>query len=190
MPTARSLAAPAAAVLLLATPAAARDVAGVQLPEAQALNGRVLRLNGAGLRRKLVFDVYVGALYLETPSADPDAILAADAPWLVSMHFLRDVDHEKILDAFRQAFDANSPGSLEALREDLMRFHDEVLSDVTLHRGDELRVAYDPEGGTVLTGPSGATSCVQGKPFADALLRSWLGPHPSDRRLKEAMLGR
>ena len=189
MPTARSLTG-AAAALLFAMPVAARDVAGVRVPEAASLNDHVLRLNGAGLRRKFVFDVYVGALYLETASADPDAILDADAPWMVSMHFLRDVDHEKILDAFREAFEANSPGSLDALHDSLMRFHDEVLTDLTLHRGDVLRVAYDPGIGAVLTVPSGATSCVRGKRFADALLRSWLGPHPADGRLKDSMLGR
>jgi hypothetical protein len=31
---------------------------------------------------------------------------------------------------------------------------------------------------------------VEGKEFADALFRTWLGPEPADSDLKQAMLGR
>jgi hypothetical protein len=41
-----------------------------------------------------------------------------------------------------------------------------------------------------LTVPGGATSRVEGKGFADAILRTWIGDHPSDGSLKQALLGK
>jgi hypothetical protein len=51
-----------------------------------------------------------------------------------------------------------------------------------------LVVRYEPGvGSTVgLEGEPGAT--VEGKPFADALFRNWLGPDPADDGLKKDML--
>ena len=152
------------------------------------LGDRVLRLNGAGVRHKLVFRVYVGALFLERPSADAAGILAADAPWLVRLWFLRDVDHERIIDSFREAFEHNSPGQLAQFRREVEQFHD-AIADVTLHRSEVLTVSYQPGAGTTLEAPSGARATVAGHAFGEAILRTWLGAHPSDAELKRRMLG-
>ena len=167
-------------------PPAARQVAGVTVPEAVALHGRPLTLNGAGLRRKLVFDVYVGALYLPSRCGDPAAILAADAPWQVTLTFRRDVGHHKLLEAFVAAFQQNSPGELERLRSDLERFH-AVLADVL--EGQVLVLHYLPGEGTTLTVPGGGVATVPGHAFGEAMLRTWLGAHPADEGLKAALLG-
>ena len=50
---------------LAAVPASsAREVAGVTLPDTVSVEGKTLKLNGAGLRTKVVFKVYVAGLYL------------------------------------------------------------------------------------------------------------------------------
>jgi hypothetical protein len=176
-----------ALALLAAFPAVALPVAGRDVPDGAHVGGRTLRLNGAGVRVKLFFHVYLCALYLEEPSSDPAAILAANGAWKVSMHFLRDVDHHRILEAFTEAFEHNSPGQLPALAADLERFH-AILPD--LRRDDDLEVSYQPGLGTTLVAPGGARVTVPGKPFADALLRTWIGEHPSDHALRERLLGR
>ena len=177
-------------VLLAASPALSREVGGVQLPEKVSRDGRTLRLNGAGVRSKFFFEVYVGALYLESGSSDPARILSIDQAWELTLVFKRDVDHEQVLDAFREAFDANSPpGELAALRAGLVKFHDEVMSSLTVHAGQTLSFSYRPGRGTTLTVPGGSTSLVEGKGFADAVLRTWIGEHPSDSSLKQALLG-
>jgi hypothetical protein len=179
------------AVLLTAFPAAAREVAGLELPETATVADRELRLNGAGVRSKFFVRVYVGALYLESSSNDPSRILSADSPWKITLHFMRDVDHEQILDSFREAFEANSPPhELARLQTGLLKFHDEVMSSLTVRSGQQIAIAYAPGQGSTLTVPGGATSRVEGKRFADALLRTWIGDHPSDDALKDALLGK
>jgi hypothetical protein len=179
------------AVLLTALPAGAREVAGLEVPETATVAGRQLRLNGAGVRSKFFVRVYVGALYLESSSNDPSRILSADAPWKISLHFMRDVDHEQVLDSFREAFEANSPSDeIPGLFSGLLKFHDEVMSTLTVRSGQQIVIAYVPGQGSTLTVPGGATSRVEGKRFADALLRTWIGDHPSDDALKDALLGK
>jgi hypothetical protein len=179
------------AVLLTAFPAGAREVAGLDVPETATVAGRQVRLNGAGVRSKFFVRVYVGALYLESSSSDPAIILSADAPWKITLHFIRDVDHEQVLDSFREAFEANSPPhELPGLQAGLVKLHDEVMSELTVRSGQQLAIAYVPGLGSTLTVPGGATSRVEGKRFGDALLRTWIGDHPSDGPLKEALLGK
>jgi hypothetical protein len=175
----------AALLLCLAAPAAATKVAGVELPDTAEVGGKTLLLNGAGVRSRFIVKVYVGALYLEQKSGDAAAILAADAPWKVSMRFLRDVEKEKIVGAFKEGFENNSKGDLPALLPGLAALG--ALHD--LKSGDELAVTYVPGTGATVAGPGGVSVHVEGRVFAAALLRNWLGARPADGDLKKGMLG-
>lgn len=174
--------------LLATSPAQAKEVAGVKVPDALSVNGAALKLNGAGLRRATFFkvNVYVGALYLAAPSRDPDAIVEADEPKSVRMRFLRNVGKDKIAEAFREGFEKNSGAEARALEPPLGRVAAALPAE--LIEGSELDVTYVPGKGTTVSWASGEVT-IEGKPFADAMFRTWLGPHPADGDLKKAMLG-
>jgi long-chain acyl-CoA synthetase len=176
----------AALVLSLSSTALAREVAGVAVPETAALGPLTLKLNGAGLRSKMFVKVYVGALYLDKKAGDVDAILKADAPWLVTMTFKREVSKEKIVGAFKEGFENNSAKDLGALLPSLQVVA-AGLSD--FKEGDVFTISYAPGVGATLTPPRGAPVAVPGKTFGDALLRNWLGARPADGDLKAGMLG-
>jgi len=180
---------PVLAALLFAPLAAeAVEVAGVQVAETATLGGKTLTLNGAGLRKKVVFKVYVGALYVEQKSGDADAIVAADAPKLVRMSFLREVEKEKIMEAFREGFDKNSAAFAAEGKGKLAAF--EKVLPAALKAGDVMTISYEPGKGATLQVGSGASATVEGKPFADALFRNYLGKEPADADLKAGMLGK
>jgi hypothetical protein len=185
MPKAAAL----AAVLAFAAaplPSLARSVAGVKVPDTVAVAGQELRLNGAGVRSKFVFKVYVGALYLPAPSKDPKAIVEADAPKEVRMFFLRDVSRKQIQEAFEEGFEANSRADAADLQKQLP----EVMKAIgNVKEGQEIVVTYAPGAGTTVTGPGG-TATVAGKPLADGLFRNWLGPKPASEDLRDGMLGK
>jgi len=82
----------------------------VNMPETLSVGEKMLKLNGLGLRKKVVFKVYVGGLYLETPSNDAAAILASDQAKAVRMTFLRDVSKSQLRDAFVEGFEAKREG--------------------------------------------------------------------------------
>jgi len=174
-------------VLALSAPASAKEVAGVALPDTATLDGKALQLNGAGLRSKFFVKVYVGALYLEQKASDGAGIIAADAPWLVTMTFKRGVEKEKILGAFKEGFERNSAADLAGLLPGLARVEAGVKD---FKEGDVFTISYQPGVGSTLTPPGGAPVVVEGKKFGDALLRNWLGDKPADADLKKGMLGK
>ena len=71
----RALAA-ASICFALAQPALAVDVGGVKLDDTVQLANQALKLNGAGVRYKLIFKVYTIALYLPEKKTQLTDILA------------------------------------------------------------------------------------------------------------------
>jgi hypothetical protein len=186
----KSLLLAAALALCLAAPAPARaaKAAGVEFPDRVEAGGQTLRLNGVGLRKKLFIKVYAGGLYLQEPSRDAAAVVASDAPKRVRMVFLRDVTKKQVMDAYREGFEKNSGGpGLKDLLAKLDRIAPAIPAE--LKEGAELVVTYVPGEGTTVASPAGKAT-VDGKEFADALFKNWLGASPADESLKEGLLGR
>src|SRR5512137_208364 len=107
----RNLVSASSAMLLaaaIALPAAARELSGVTMPDTVTVGEKTLKLNGMGLRKKSFFKVYVGGLYLEAPSKDAAAILAADSARSLRMQYLRNVDRKSITEAFSEGFEKNA----------------------------------------------------------------------------------
>jgi chalcone isomerase-like protein len=172
--------------LVAALAAGAKEVKGVKLEDTTTVGDKTLKLNGAGVRKVFVFDVYVGALYVEEASQDPAAILGKDGVRQVQMTMLRDLEKEKIAEAIRTGFEKNSKDRMAALKDRMEKFIAQMPEKVS--KGQVLRLTYVPGKGTTVTG-QGEKALVEGKDFADALFSVWLGQHPVDDSLKKGMLG-
>jgi hypothetical protein len=83
----------------------AAELGGVTLADTLKAGDKTLKLNGLGLRKKSVFKVYVGGLYLESPSKDAAAILASDQAKAIQLNFLRDLTKAQLVEAFQEGFD-------------------------------------------------------------------------------------
>lgn len=70
--------------------ASAVTIADVNITEAvsHSEQSTKLILNGAGIRSKFIFDIYIGSLYLETKQNTPDNVYKAPGEKRISMHFL------------------------------------------------------------------------------------------------------
>jgi Chalcone isomerase-like len=179
----------AIAVLALGLSAATRgvEIAGVNVPDTETVEGKTLKLNGAGLRKKyVVAKVYVLGLYLETPSRDAAAILSSDQVRDLRMSVLRDVSGAKISEAITGGFERHSGGRLASLKARLARLA-ALIPD--LAKGDEVLLTYLPGKGTVVRAKGAERGVIEGKDFSDALLAVWLGPDPVQEDLKRALLG-
>jgi len=161
-------------------------LAGVTLPDTTQVTGRTLVLNGMGLRTKFMAKVYVGGLYLEQKSADADAILGADAPRRIVMHFLRDIDREAMVDAFEESFSANSSNAA-SMRAD---FDKMLAAFQPITSGDEWAFTYVPGKGTTLTVKGADKLTIPGQPFGRALFACFLGAKPPSGGLKTGLLGK
>ncbi len=167
----------------------ARTVEGVALPESIALEGRPLVLNGAGVRKKFFFDIYVAALYLPERSRSAPEILDAKAPWRMVMHFLYEkVEKRKLADAWEAGFAANLDAEDKARMQPRLDRFKALFPD--LSRGREVWLDHLPGRGVRVTLDGRVLGTIEGADFARALLSVWLGPAPVTRALKDALLGK
>jgi len=169
---------------LVAT-AGARELAGATFPDTLNVGEKVLKLNGLGLRKKAVFKVYVGGLYLESASKDPADVLASNQAKAIRMQFLRGLSKTQLVDAFREGFDANAKDKAgqKAAFEKMLA----LVPDVK--EGDTMTLAYSPGKGTSLAVDDKELGVFEGKDFAEAVFSIWLGPKPPSQDLKSGMLG-
>ena len=167
--------------------AQAGEIAGVTVPATVDAGGQSLVLNGAALRKKAVFKVYVAGLYLPAKSSDADAILAADGPRELRMEFVRDVGKDKMCEAWDESLENNSPGADAQLQGEFKQLCG-FMQD--LKKGDVMAFTYLPATGTSVVIAGQPKGTIAGKPFADALFKSWIGPKPGPGEgFKAALLG-
>jgi hypothetical protein len=171
-----------AAVALLAG-----EVAGVKMADTATADGKTLRLNGMGLRTKIIFKAYVAGLYLETPSKDAATIISSDQIKRIRMSLLRDVAGAKITETIMEGFERNSKAQMGVLKARLDKLR-AMIPDVV--KRDEIVLTYLPGKGTMVQVKGMEKGIIEGKDFADALLAVWLGANPVQEDLKKAFLGR
>jgi hypothetical protein len=170
----------------LATVASAREVAGVTLPDTTTVDGKTLKLNGMGLRKKVVFKVYVAGLYLEAPSKDPAAVISSDQIKRMQLSVLRSLSTAQIAEAISEGFEKNSKASLGALKTRLDKLNSMMPN---VQKGDQILLTYLPGKGTAVSAKGVDKGVIEGKDFADALFAVWLGANPIQADLKTSLLG-
>ncbi len=176
----------------LAGLAAAADVEGIKLADKVQLvdAGPELLLNGAGVRTRLVFKVYVGALYLPKKQAIPDMIVADAGAKRVALHLLRDVASEQFFSALNDGLKSNhTPEQLAKFDAPAKQLEAIFKTVKAAKTGDVILIDYVADAGTRITINGEVKGAIPGAEFNRALLRIWLGVNPVDAGLKKAMLG-
>jgi hypothetical protein len=175
----------------LAAPALAAEVAGVKVDERIKLESGELVLNGAGLRTKAFFKVYVAGLYLAEKKTSAGEVLALPGAKRVSMRLMRELSAKQLTDALDEGIRDNTPA---AEQESLKGRIGELIAIMSAlgsaKEGDVIALDWLPGSGTrvVLNGePRGAA--IEGEDFYRALLRIWLGDNPVSGSLKKSLLG-
>jgi Chalcone isomerase-like len=164
-----------------------RTVNGVVLPENVSVAGKTLVLNGAALRKKAIFKVYVAALYVANKSESADAILAEDEPRRMEMHFVRGVGKGKICDAWKDGLEDNSPGASDDVKKE---FADLCGLMADIKDGEAMTFTYVPGTGTTVVVAGQEKGVVGGREFSEALLKCWIGPKPGPGEgFKKNLLG-
>jgi hypothetical protein len=185
---------PAASAPLPASPAPV--VAGLTLGNAHfdgqyQLGGRLLLLNGGGVRAKMIIKVYAVALYLPQPAHDAQAVLGSDVPHSFQVVMLRDVEARHMADGFGKAvLDVLPPERHGAVSARVAQLSQAFAQHGDVHRGEVVKLDYLPGQGTrVSVGDQAICPDIPGEDFNVALMSLWLGEHAADERLKQLLLG-
>ncbi|MCA9557290.1 MAG: chalcone isomerase family protein, partial [Myxococcales bacterium] len=169
--------------LLTAPPAFAAKKEGVSMPDTVEVAGQKLVLNGLGVREATVFNVnvYVAGLYLPQKVSSSMVILATDQPWRIVLSFVRDVEKDKLVDAWKEGF-GHQKGDHTAGLATLNK------AMVDMKEKDTMVFTYVPGTGTTVEVKGANKGTIAGADFAKALLGIWLGSHPPNEGLKKGML--
>lgn len=180
------------ATLIFTQSARAYTVADVNLPEVVPANAErpEMRLNGASLRELyLLVETYVGALYLENPSTDPQAIMNSESHKRMVFHvMLKKVGARRIANALQEALVVNIT---EEEHKKLSKHLEQMLSyfNGKMHAGEQAVFDYLPGKGTQITINNEVKGIIPGKDYFKAMLSIWIGENPVGRDFKEDILG-
>lgn len=176
-------------LLLFAISAHAREISSVTIEESVVTDkGVELRLNGAGIRSKFFFDIYIAQLYMEHPATTVAEILSSNGHKRMVMHFLyEEVGGDKLVDGWNDGFKGNiSAEELKAIAPKVEQFNN-MFGDIK--KGQQIILDYVPESGTKVIFAGEEKGTIAGKDFNDALLLIWLGDKPVTSKLKTKLLG-
>jgi len=168
----------------------AKEVARVNISETISFSDQSTKLilNGAGIRTKFIFDIYVGSLYLEKKASSAKEIYILHGEKRISMHFLyNEVSKEKLVNGWNEGFENNHTSEeLVKLKDRITQFNNLFVS---VKKGDVINLDFIPTTGTSITIKGKSMGLIKGDDFFIAILKIWLGEDPADGDLKEAMLG-
>ncbi len=155
------------------------------------MDGRDLKLNGAGVRYKAVFPVYSSGLYLIAKKSTAADVYATPGPKSVRLVFQRKISSDDFAQTFMDAILKNSDKAESAAMMDELLKVGRLFGGIhELKKGDVVTLDLIPGTGTVfaLNGKQ-LGEALPAPSFYNALLRTWLGAKAADAKLKRAMLG-
>jgi hypothetical protein len=175
-------------MMALALPVSAAEVAGVKIDDSARVAGTPLVLKGAGLRKRVFFQVYAMGLYVQDAKADPVAQAGAKR---VAIHMLRDVGADQFIGALAEGIrDNHAEAEAKALEPRVAELGAIMAEVKEAKKGMAILLDWVPGAGTQVTidgRPAGKP--IAGEDFYRALLRIWLGERPVQEDLKKALLG-
>ena len=180
-----------ALALALAQSCFAVDIKGAHFNDTYKLGNQVLQLNGAGIRVKLIVDVYAAGLYVPRKEHNAEALVSQPGPKSVQVVLLRDLTGDDFADAMVAGFKRNNS------REEVAK-HQARIEEIrnlmatfgSVKKGTSIHIDFTPGSGVQVSmnGVAKGEMAV-GEDFFSAILRIWLGPKPVDDDLKDAMVG-
>ena len=177
-----------ALVAVLPSVAFATEVGGISLDDKVSMGAQELVLNGAGVRTRVVFKVYVASLYLPQRANDLSGVLAR-SPRRIQLNLLRTLSADQLVDALNEGLNENNSAAelaavkpqVEALAAIMKSFREVKEKDV---------VTLDFVAGATRVGLNGEVKgTIAGDAFNQALTKVWLGEKPVQPDLKKSLLG-
>jgi hypothetical protein len=153
--------------------------------------GAELLLNGTGVRAVAWFKAFAAGLYLAGPARSTQEATALSGPKRLQLRMLRELPAAEFNKAVHKGVSRNvAAAQLQALQPRLDKFGENVDALEKLRFGDVVDLDHEPGkgmamrlNGTLRGGP------IPGDDFYVALLLSFLGDQPYDKKLKAGLLG-
>jgi len=164
--------------------ASAIDIAGMKVDESARVSNKELKLNGAGIRVKAIFKVYVAALYLAEKKTTVPEVLDIAGPRRLTLIMLREISSEDFGQSFMTGLNANSDKAEKSKIINQMVKMGEIFASIpSLKKGDTITTDWIPGSGMVIQVNGKAVGEVLPDiNFFNAYLKIWL----ADKALYQA----
>ena len=168
--------------------ALAAEVGGVKLDDKVSIGAQELVLNGAGVRTRVVFKVYVASLYLPQKAADLAGVVAK-SPRRIQLNLLRTLSADQLVDALNDGLaENNTAGELAAVKPQVEALATIMKSFNEVKEKDVITLDF-VDGATRIGLNGDAKGNIGGEAFNQALTKVWLGDKPVQVDLKKSLLG-
>src|ERR1700681_4012161 len=175
-------------VVMLAAVAVAAEVAGVRLDDKLSVGAQELVLNGAGVRTRVVFKVYVASLYLPQKATELAAVLAK-SPRRIQLNLLRTLSADQLVEALNEGLaENNTTAELAAVKPQVEALATIMKSLMEVREKDVITLDF-ADGATRIGLNGEAKGNIGGDAFNQALTKVWLGERPVQADLKKSLLG-
>jgi hypothetical protein len=167
------------------------EIAGVKVEDSVTVAGSKLVLNGAGIRYKGPFKVYVAELYASKKFTSLDELIALPGPKRMTLVMTREIDAGPFGKLLTRGMEDNNPKhEMSKLIPGLIKMGDIFTANKNFLPGETIVMDWIPGTGLVIF----ARGKVQSEPFKEpeffkALMGIWLGPSPAYWKLKDNLLG-
>lgn len=177
--------------LAAALPAMALEIKGAKFGDTYQVANQSLQLNGAGVRVKMVFDVYAAGLYVTKKDTSAAGLISQAGAKGMQIVLLRNLTGEEFAEAMIAGFKKNAnDAELSKYQARLDELQNLMKSFGSVKKGTTIHMNLVPGAGTrVLVEGAQKGRDIPGDDFFNALLKIWLGNSPVDSDLKKALLG-
>lgn len=174
-------------LILLSLSVSAVELGGITMPDTLQVDKQMLVLNGAGIRSKFVFDLYVAGLYLGAKETDAAKIISSTEPMAMRLHVISSkITSKKMAKATRGGFKKATDGNIEPIAAEIEQFL-EAFND-KIEVGD-IFVFVVSDRGVLISKNKVQQRTIASQYFKQALFGIWLSDKPVKVQLKKALLG-
>jgi hypothetical protein len=156
----------------------------VRTPQNKNVN---LYLNGVGLKKVLIVNVFYGALYLENLSQSGSQILGSNQVKLGIIHTLRAISKSQIVNMWDDEF-KRLCGNYCA---ELQPYHNKFLSYArNTKKGERLYVLFFPDRFVFEVNGNETFEPIKSPRYSNLMQRVLIGPEAEDKSLEDGLLGK
>lgn len=161
---------------------------GVEVAPSLVVDGQVLTLHRAALRRAIGFKIYLGALYVKKPPSSARDLIDGEDPVVLRMHYAyMPIPHGLLVDGINKHFNKALGEGRGGFKPEFARYvagYDRALSV-----GDLVEVVWNPRVGISLVMAGRTNVTVPGLPFKKVLYTTWFGDNAPDLSFRRDLLG-
>ncbi len=168
------------------------EIDGIVIEDSVQVAGKVLKLNGAGVSKRMMFKIYAMGLYLPHQRATVQDIFATEGPRRVSITMMRNLRSSEFQEALASYVSDEGAYMPEVAANGILQLSRNLAEQTqALNKGDVLTLDWVPGTGTVVElNKRPVAAPLREIAVYHGLLNIWLGERPADPSLKDKLLGR